>query len=336
MFFRVCSTILVFLLCFSELVAVLLTVGVASLLLINVYILPCICLDWNDWYGDSRPHFACVKFQGRLANQMFMFTFLYAIATDKELTMIIPEEDQTLTDIFDIPLGTFSRYGYHQSLCNCFPKYEDEWDCAYDSQFEKLEKHRDANFVGYFQSWKYWKHHEKQIRDYFRFRDNIKTSAQLRLRDIVQRSSSDLTRGDVLVGIHVRRGDYVEENHFVNYGYKLATKEYLENAMTYFRKRHKRVVFIACSNDIAWTRKTLSTHGDVYVVDGNTPEVDMALLTMTNHTIMTVGTFGWWIGFLTQGTTVYYRHPFVAGSDFGKQFHTSTAEHFYPGWISME
>jgi hypothetical protein len=43
-----------------------------------------------------------------------------------------------------------------------------------------------------------------------------------------------------LIGVHVRRGDYV--NHPA--GYKVATKQYLEKAVLWYQSRYKNIYFI--------------------------------------------------------------------------------------------
>lgn len=106
--------------------------------------------------------------------------------------------------------------------------------------------------------------------------------------------------------------------------------------MTHFRRKYKRIMFIACSNDVTWMKEVFKGMTDVFIVSGNSATIDMAILTLMNHTIMTVGTFGWWISFLTNGQTVYYKHPFRPGSSLSKEFKGSTDMHLYPNWVGME
>lgn len=316
-----------------------LCLAVATVLFLIVFVQywTCFRLYWNDWKGVDRPHFACVPLRGRLANQMFQYAFLFAFTRNKELFPMISEADteNILRSTFEIDFTSPDLYKYDSRACSCFSKYEDEWDCAYDSKFEKLDKGQDIRLHGYFQSWKYWKDYEYQIRNSFRFQSHIRKTAEAILHSIIKQSGSNIAAGNILVGIHVRRGDYLRSKTFIDFGYTTATEEYLHKATSYFRAKHKNPVFIVCSNDIPWARTTFEKYHDVYYSEGNKPETDMALLSLTNHTIMTVGTFGWWSAFLTNGTTLYYKHPFVPGSDFSKQFHNDTREHFYPGWIGL-
>jgi len=63
------------------------------------------------------------------------------------------------------------------------------------------------------------------------------------------------------------------------------------------------------------------------------PITDMAILTMCQHTIITVGTFGWWAAWLTNGTTVYYKDWPHRGSLLAAA--NSHADYFPPHWIPL-
>ncbi|XP_060064994.1 galactoside alpha-(1,2)-fucosyltransferase 2-like [Ylistrum balloti] len=294
----------------------------------------CINLYLEDRNHLERTHFVCMPLQGRLANQMFQYAFIYAFSKEKELVMTLleTETENILLPTFNMRANPFPKFKY----CSCLSRYEDDWDCAYDIKFEKMEKRQDVFLHGYFQSWKYWKCYENEIREKFQFQKHVRTTAAVILQSIIKKSETRIARGDILVGIHIRRGDYTKPGIFTEFGYTTATEEYLQKATNYFRDHYRNPTFIVCSNDITWSRKALGRYSDVYFAEGNTPETDMALLTMTNHTIMTVGTFGWWSAFLTNGTTLYYKHPFVPDSAFSKQFNGDISEHFYPGWIGMD
>lgn len=264
---------------------------------------------------------------------MFQYAFLYAFAKKKNLQMVIPDKLE-LIDSFSIKPNKLESFGFSKNLCWCFWRTSDYWDCAHDEHIEALPSGKDYSFDGYFQSWMYWKGFEAEIREQFKFKSHLKSAAHNELSKIFSNRKINYSDGTVIVGIHVRRGDY-SKKHFANYGYRIADEKYLKNAMQYFKDKYKKVLFVACSNDYSWTMNALSKSEDVHVVGGNSPALDMAILTQTNHTIMTVGTFGWWIAFLTNGTTIYYKYPFVEGTGFSKQFKTLD-QHFYPGWIPME
>ena len=60
---------------------------------------------------------------------------------------------------------------------------------------------------------------------------------------------------------------------------------------------------------------------------------DLVLLSLCNHSIMTVGTFGWWGSWLTNGTVVYYDYQNKPGSYFARRMRTE--DFFPPSWIPI-
>jgi Glycosyl transferase family 11 len=66
---------------------------------------------------------------------------------------------------------------------------------------------------------------------------------------------------------------------------------------------------------------------------GYSGEVDLAILSKCNHTIMTVGTYGWWAGFLSGGITTYYKDFPRQNSYLSSTF--SKEDFFPPHWIAL-
>ncbi|OWF36405.1 galactoside 2-alpha-L-fucosyltransferase 2-like [Mizuhopecten yessoensis] len=284
---------------------------------------------------------ASVEFSGGLGNIMFQYAFLYVTSRAHGYEMVVPstKELDILKEAFEIDTSSFEKTDWEKDLtARCFDVIEDEWDCAYDPKL--VEKSRkNVHYKGYFQSWKYLVTYEDDLRQIFRFRPSILNDAASVLQKTIASRLNSLNSTDVrpvLVGIHVRRGDYLDEKEFVDFGYNIADYGYIEKAMAYFRRKYSNVLFIACSNDVKWVKAGFGTTADVFIVEGNSAATDMAILSLTNHTIMTVGTFGWWISFLTNGHTVYYKYPFRPGSLLGEQFKGNIDTHIYPNWVGLE
>ncbi|ESO89268.1 hypothetical protein LOTGIDRAFT_88684, partial [Lottia gigantea] len=142
-------------------------------------------------------------------------------------------------------------------------------------------------------SWKYFKPFESNLRFQFTFRDHIKKQAEYSLRSILEsyRHYKKLENPfKTFIGIHVRRGDYAKyfppnKTSVIN----LPTSSYFERAKDYFRTRHSSPVFVVCSDDIDWCENNISPEETVFI-QGNTPEVDLAILGSLNHTITSFGT----------------------------------------------
>lgn len=61
---------------------------------------------------------------------------------------------------------------------------------------------------------------------------------------------------------------------------------------------------------------------------------DLALLSLCDHNIMTVGTFGFWAAFLAGGENIYFAHPFGRGTGLYDGF--SHEDFFLPHWLPKE
>lgn len=304
----------------------------SSFVILLCYGIADVFICWPFYFGNSKPRFVCMNFKDRLANQMFQYAFAYSIAKEYDRELIVPD-DTLLLKHFDIEPNVWELFDYNSHSCRCFTQKEDNLHCGYDENNVNISQHKNVAYEGYFQSWKYWRKYEKDMRIIFTFKYDIRKSAEKIFKDMV--SSKGISQGDgtVFVGVHVR---YWEEYYNSIIGKNQAPKSYLQHAVKYFRAKFNKVLFVVASNSIPVAREMLDNAPDAYFLEGNSPSVDMAVLTKTNHTIMTVGSFGWFIGWLTGGTTVYYKYPDAPGTKYARQFHPGKLDHFYPGWIGME
>lgn len=278
---------------------------------------------------------ACVKFQGRLGNLMMEYVFLYVIAKMKHLYPIVPENSE-LFQIFDLEKTTLSAINKSTDSCSKLPEYKESWGLSYDEKLLAVPPNKSVRFNGYFQSWKYWIKYEDKIRKLLRFKNRIRQKAHDQMRTIMNKMKFEINKDSAIVSIHIRRGDYATEGHY-KYGKLTPNETYYANALQYFKTRHKNILFVVGSNDIDWSKKALAKEKNVYYSTGNSPAEDIALLSLANHTIMSVGTFGWWIGWMAQGTSIFYKNIFRSQSDFAKEFRNNSTDDFiYPGWIPME
>ncbi|XP_014667527.1 PREDICTED: uncharacterized protein LOC106809082 [Priapulus caudatus] len=82
------------------------------------------------------------------------------------------------------------------------------------------------------------------------------------------------------------------------------------------------------------TRAAAARLGDVVFVGTDDPLVDMCALSDCDHVIMTVGTFGWWAGFLSGGDVIYFAQPTWPGSMYDNEL--IVEDYYRPEWIGME
>ncbi|KAJ6651644.1 hypothetical protein lerEdw1_020762 [Lerista edwardsae] len=174
-------------------------------------------------------------------------------------------------------------------------------------------------------------HQGQEILQEFSFHDHIKEEANQYLLSL-SGQHQDVT----FVGVHVQRGDYVRVKPRIWKGV-VADRGYLEKAMDYFREKYSNAIFVVTSDEMEWCKENINdSMGDVcFAFDGreSSPGRDLALLAHCNHTIMTIGTFGFWAAYLAGGETVYLANFTLPNSPLLKVFKPSAA--FLPEWIGI-
>ncbi|KAL5015075.1 hypothetical protein ScPMuIL_009345 [Solemya velum] len=284
----------------------------------------------------DRPHYISMEFTGGVGNKMFQYAMMYASSRDKALTMAteLPIE---LTDVFNVDEAISNTQVAKLRKFYCFKTIEDARDCAFESNVTTTKNDGDIHFKGYFQSWMYWVTYENELRAIFQIKSNITAKAQRYIGDLLLKNN--ITKQEledlVFIGIHIRGGDMLTPSK-QDFGYQIATEQYIHNAVGYFNGRFRKTIYIVCSNNMIWAKSVLSKYANMKYVENMTWELDMAILSLTNHSIMTVGTFGWWIAWLTGGQTVYYKYPFRPGSELSKMYSSTQKDHFYPSWVGLE
>ena len=146
------------------------------------------------------------------------------------------------------------------------------------------------------------------------FKTELKGKAEARLEKArglwVKRNKKLVSReavGNVtVVGVHHRQGDHeVFERQL---GIPTPTISYIAPCLDLFR-RHlgPATMFIYVSDHLTWGKQRLRKHKDVVVADdGHSGDDDLALLALTEHMVLTRGTFSQWAGLLAKGK---HLHP---------------------------
>lgn len=262
----------------------------------------------------------------RLGNKMGEYAVLYALAKlNGHQAYVLPQMQSELGKIFKISLPVLPqkvadsiKWREYQLMDWMSPEYAN-----ISGQYVKL--------FGTPCSWTFYHHIREEILREFTFHDSIKNEANSYLEKL-KGPKVNVT----YVGVHVRRGDYVDVMAKKRKGV-VADKNYLQQAMDYFRRKYDNPLFVVASNGMDWCKKNINTsQGDVYFAgDGRegSPARDFALLAHCNHTIMTIGTFGYWAAYLVGGETIYLTNFTLPDSPYLKIFKYSAA--FLPEWIGI-
>ena len=215
-----------------------------------------------------------------------------------------------------------------------FYSYEEISAAIYSPNITHL-RHQDTAIYGYLQSFKYFDFMKSEILQQFRFKEKYKYSAEVMLQEAINTHKSNLQSRDgymtdiVVVGIHVRRGDFVRSQ---SQGYVPAPLPYFYRAMNYFRTRYPNVMFFVCSNEVIWCKKYLEDDNIFYSQSYN-EYTDLAALSLCNHTIISAGSYSWWAGYLTNGTVIYYKDFPRPGSSLDKSM--VRKDYYPPSWIPL-
>lgn len=145
-------------------------------------------------------------------------------------------------------------------------------------------------YDGYWQSEKYFKNIEKEIKKEFTFPK----------LDIKNQNIGIQMKKKESVSIHVRRGDYLENKILGG----LITKEYYQKSIEYIEKIISNPKYYIFSDDIEWCKKELKLEGrDVTFINHNKGAEsykDMQLMSLCKHNIIPNSSFSWWGAWLNK------------------------------------
>ncbi|XP_074658191.1 galactoside alpha-(1,2)-fucosyltransferase 2-like [Tubulanus polymorphus] len=308
----------------------------------------------------SKP-LVYVTYMARLGNKLFEYALGFSATKRLNVTHVVGENDEIL-QLFQ---------GTATALDNVW-SYAKRWSPIWEKSYGKYDPDfwrkmnaslpRNITVIGYRQSWKYIWPYFDDLKKEFRLRSESEASARRFLTHAkielnLLKNSADVTT--TFVGVHVRVLDIKRSVHFQNYGYQYAPADYFLKAMRYFWNKYANCIFIVCSDSVRWVQenlipssallpnskssgnnKTRSSKEDAEMISrvkisrNRSSHEDFSLLMSCNHSIMSVGTFGWWASFLAGGEVVYYRYPARPGSDFANDMNLS--EFYPPKWKSMD
>ncbi|KAH9513719.1 hypothetical protein Btru_041922 [Bulinus truncatus] len=267
----------------------------------------------SDNSTAAMPIFVTASLHGRLGNQMFIYASLIGIARAQDRVYFV--HNRTL-------LGSLFKVHYVRSDVNT-----SGWKCqkqgkyaTYIESFMNLTR-ENLTLDGYFQSFRYFQKVENEVRNEFRFLDEIETAA----RGLLSRY-----KNRTVVGVHARRTDFLWRS-----GYGVPNVTYFLKAFSVMRSmlQGQNVTFLTASDDLKWCEQNLKDE-DVAIVPPANASVHFALMASCDHVIISGGTFGWWTGWLSKGIKIYYKGYVIKGSRLENGF---TYDDYYPPhWIGLD
>lgn len=226
-----------------------------------------------------HPHpeeYVTVQFLGGLGNLMFEAAAACGIAWDRGAT-------PSFSGIKKIKkcyqAGVFSRFDQR------FPSEEKKISCIVSENTMKNEGRLtyvpNMLLAGYFQSLHYFEKHEKELKKLFRpVKEDIQY-LQTKYREILQEPHS--------IGVQLR---YYQDGtdlstKFIQYG-----ADYLYKATRCFSPD---CLFVVSSNNVAFAKRNWpNDRQKVVFLEGEADYLEMYLLSMCEHNIITNSSFGFW------------------------------------------
>jgi galactoside 2-L-fucosyltransferase 1/2 len=274
--------------------------------------------------GERHPTIY-IRGLGRLGNNMFQVASGIGIAKLNNRTLVIdPNTHKVLCNVFSSSI--LNQY-YTTGAVPQFTKQIYEKDHPYfDYQTFSSLPEIDLQINKYLMSWKYFSNISDEIHSLFTSQLKYQKISNAFLLKISNKS--DIT----FVGVHIRRGDFDTKAQFSS-GARLPNMSYIIKAMNYYRHIFPSVHFVVCSDSPKWCTQHLAAIPNVTISYRHSREVDFTLLTKCNHTIVTIGTFGWWAGYLTRGRVVYFDEPYAGKLQ--RRNAMMMKDYYLPNWIPM-
>lgn len=210
-----------------------------------------------------------------------VFGISYPKASGQEVTALTDASMQPLARIRRKLFGRKSAE-YHEASAD------------YDPQVLQMD---NAYLCGCFQSERYFKDIEGQVREAFRFRS---VPVPEGIREQIAGYEKQIL-ADCSVSIHIRRGDYLETPEV--YG-GICTEAYYDGAMEYMMENFQDVHFFVFTNDALWAeewcgekRAQKGGRCRFTVIKGTeeaTGYLDLMLMSRCRNHIIANSSFSWW------------------------------------------
>ena len=142
---------------------------------------------------------------GQLGNQMFQYAALKGIATNRNYSFIVPCYPDPVVDALGNHLRTEIFDAFELRDCSHgtvqTETYIQEPGFEYSEAFME-QCPDDVSLVGFFQTEKYFKNIEGEIRDDFTFRQEIRSECDELAEDAFEEP----------IALHIRRGDFLKNS----------------------------------------------------------------------------------------------------------------------------
>lgn len=173
-----------------------------------------------------------------------------------------------------------------------------------DENILSIPEKQDILLQGYFQSKKYFD----------KYRTEILSMLNIDFKE-VEDTYNSLKGEKPLVGMHVRRGDYIHLNWNL-------PKEYYYRALEMYRN-HECIIF---TDDIEWCRCVFP---DFKICSTGKDYIDLLVMSKMDSIIMSNSTFSWWGVYIGNIKNVVCPYPWLKNVDYNKDIYDDN-------WIKID
>jgi hypothetical protein len=216
---------------------------------------------------------------GRLGNQMFQYAGLRGIASNCGYDFAIPSSyfgnewnEHQLFNAFKLsglantqtvsgPNVAERHFGFDEELFNNMPD--------------------NHNIYGYLQSEKYFYHISEEIREDFKFKDDIFATCENFVNSVANP-----------IALHIRRGDYLSSSR----KHPVLPIEYYASALSKFDSDRSVFVF---SDDINWCKEVFNKERFIVSETGDNV-LDLCRMSLCSDFIIANSSFSWWGSWLSK------------------------------------
>lgn len=283
--------------------------------------------------------FSRIGDHGRLGNQLFQYALLIGVEARTGLEAAFPAastKNPHLLDHFNIDPKRFAA-----ALPRPAHTYREK---RYDFDPCVFKVKDGTDFVGYFQTERYFEHVADTLRRELMPASRYMHQARERIRT-VRASFPDGERQPLTV-IHMRRGDNVHGGGMDPAEHAKAIPcqplSYYRNAIAHLEQHVGSGLYIVLSNtpeDAAWCREHFPLERAAYFggPEGN-PLVDFATMILADHLVISNSTMSWWAGWLRDGSPKLLLYPtlWFGPKLSGPRYQLHDLWPKRPNWIQIE
>jgi len=219
---------------------------------------------------------------GGLGNMFFHIASIWALAKDNGDELCLLNFEQKIAELLNDHRCDVSHAAIYKYFLNRFPNVNKEIKLRmiYPFEYVPLVYKKEHEYLGYFQTEKYFKHRRKEILELFKSADEFNS----KINEYAYLFNN--------ISVHVRRNDYVRLYPEIH---PPQTVEYYNKALSVLPKDMLVIFF---SDDLKWCKENFV--GDRYVFVDEIDYISIYVMMKMKHHIIANSSFSWWTAWMSE------------------------------------